>query len=109
MTRAPPKGPAVNVLLQIRVEGVLQRARVAVVVFGDDEDEGVRARDGGGEAGVFDGVAFVSRGQVELADVYQLGLDAGPLRDLLVDEARGGLAQAALADGAEDDGDEERA
>ena len=116
MTRAPPNPPAdtpaqadrlVDVLLQVRVERVLEQTRIAVVVLRHDDDQRVGAVHLLGEAHVLDRLALVVKRELQVAYVYQLGLNALAPRDLAEHEARDRFAGATLTRGAEDDRDVE--
>src|SRR5512132_1489102 len=72
----------VDVLLEVRVEDVLQEAGVAVVVLGGHDHERVRPHHRNGKGGTLDLLSRVVRGERQRPDVEELGLDAGKPRDL---------------------------
>src|SRR5205085_5049546 len=86
----------VDVLLEAAVENVLQEARVAVVVLGRDDHDGVGAIHPGGEARILDRLASVAGRERKLGDVDEIGLDAGPACERGHEETRVREALATL-------------
>src|SRR5262249_8417545 len=97
----------VDVLLKVRVEGVLEQSRVAVVVLGRHDYESVGAHAELRERLVLDVLAGAGDRQRQVPDVHELRLDARELRQLRRHELRDVLAVAPLPGRAEDDGNRE--
>src|SRR5581483_11152241 len=89
----------VDVFFEQQIEDGFERARVAVVVFGRDDDEPIRSRDGVApfRKPVFDVFAVIVVRQVEARGVEQRGFNVGPLLQLPEKPSRGKLAAPAFA------------
>ena len=59
-----------------------------MVVFRHNQDQPVRARDGGGKTRVFESLAGIVAGQADFADIDRLGFDFGPPANLVDDISR---------------------
>jgi hypothetical protein len=101
-------GRLVDVLLEVRVDHVLEHTGVAVVVLGRDEDQTVGAVHRLRESGVLRAFARVVERDRQGCYVDQLGLDARPLGDLLPHHPSRVLAHPAHPRRTEQDRDEER-
>src|SRR5262249_521556 len=99
----------VDVLVETAVEHVLQQPGVAVVVLRGHDHHRVRALHPCREAGVLGGLAGIVHPEGQTRHVDELGLYAGPARELRREQSRDGKAHAALPDRTEDDGNEQRA
>lgn len=97
----------VDVLFEVGVEHVLQKARVAVVVFGRDDHQRVGLLDGCRKARVFDPLACVVGGKGQLTHIDQARLYLRTLGNLSLDKPGNVFALPTLARCAEQNGDEE--
>ena len=90
-----------NVLFQIRIEHMLQHAGIAVVIFGNHQDEPVGAGTGGRESRVLDLLAGIVARKAEIANINQLSFDSFALLHLVENKPGDIFAGAAFAHRAE--------
>ncbi len=92
-----------DVFLQVRIQHVLEQARVAVVVLRRHDHQRIRTGHGRGELRILDRFAGVAGRERDISNVDQLGLDPVPFPNLFQYKPGDPFARAALADRAEND------
>src|SRR5919106_4765972 len=96
-----------DVLLQVRIENVLQHSWVSVIVLRNYQDQSVSALTGFRESLVLYLLSRIVAGKLQFSNVDELTFDGFTSFDLLENKLRDVFTRAALSNCAEDYGNEE--